>query len=58
MKRGVWFQRDCFYFLVDSLCQIGEFEYAFDDAMDMIREGRVPTLTTMKKLVNGACSCF
>lgn len=42
---------DCF--LVDSLCQIGEFEYALDTAMDMIGEGLVPTLTTMENLVNG-----
>lgn len=45
---------DCF--LVDSLCQIGEFEYALDTAMDMIGEGLVPTLTTMENLVNGLVS--
>ncbi|KEH26219.1 putative pentatricopeptide [Medicago truncatula] len=54
MKTDVGIPRcDSFYFLVDSLCKIGEFEHAFDDAMDMIRVGCVPTLTTMKKLVNG-----
>jgi pentatricopeptide repeat protein len=48
--------QDCFYFLVDSLCQIGEFEPALDIAMDMICEGWVPTVNTMKNLVNGLVS--
>lgn len=51
--------RDCgwfFYFLVDSLCQIGEFESSLNISMDMIREGYVLTLTTLKNLVNGHVS--